>query len=146
MTLCNITEELMRILSCGSSPTRWIFFPEGSHWSQAECGQSRLTVQHIAWGETISHSEQEHFFLCLIIIWECSTKNAAVSLHWCYLKPFWLRGFFHRKMQSHLMQMLLQESVVQLSFFNRKKSWSNCFWLCFFAVLTELSRMHIKTN
>lgn len=26
MTLCNITEELMRILSCGSSPTRWIFF------------------------------------------------------------------------------------------------------------------------
>lgn len=113
----------MRIRACGSSPALWIFFsPGGSHWSQAERGQRRLTAQPVAWHQEPSHCEQEPSVPRCIIIWERTKKtSAAVSLRWCYSKPSWPRGVFPRKMQSHLMQALLQDSLLPSCLFLIKR-------------------------
>lgn len=112
MTLCNITEELMRILACGSSPAQWISSPEDLI-APRQRRRSGLTAQALAWDQKVRQSEQAPLFFCYIIIWERTKEtSAAAGLLWCYLKPLWPRGFFQRKMQSHLMQALLQECVL----------------------------------
>lgn len=97
MTLCNITEELMRILACGSSPAQWIFFLEDLI-APRQRGPSRLTAQAITWDQKARHSELGPLFFCCIIIWErTEERSAAVSLLWCYLKPLCPEAFCTEK-------------------------------------------------